>query len=321
MKNKLKSINLGPEPQPKPTPLFDPAKVFLGITPTGWCNSDDPFLDLTPPITYQHILSEMALTGFKGCQGSPKFPTDMDTLLYELGLRNLTICEPWVGTYFTIGDTEDTKKNFHDQLAFMKAVGGSKVIVVAELGGAVHQQPVFPLANKPVLNDAQWEALANGLNELGKIATDNEMLLCYHPHIGTAVEKLEEIEKLMKLTDPEHVKLLLDTGHLHYAGVDPLVVAGKFSSRIKHVHLKNIRESMLHESKHKKLSFIDSIKLGVFSVPGDKEGIIDFDGIFKKLSEDGYEGWLVVEAEQDPNKANPLKYAKIAQDYLANYMK
>lgn len=325
MENTLHANETGLEPspgwQPKPTALFDPAKVLLGITPTGWCNSDDPFLDLTPPIAYQQILSEMALTGFRGCQGSPKFPTDIAVLKYELGLRGLTICEPWVGTYFTIGDTGDTKKIFHEQLAFMKAIGGSKVIVVAELGGAVHQQPVFPLANKPVLDDAQWKALADGLNDLGRIATDNGMLLCYHPHIGTAVEKTEEIERLMESTDPGHVKLLLDTGHLYYAGIDPLSVAVKFADRIGHVHLKNVRESMLQESIHKKLSFIDSIKAGVFSVPGDAEGIIDFDSIFKTLSEAGYEGWLVVEAEQDPNKANPLKYAKMAQDYLVNYMK
>jgi inosose dehydratase len=301
--------------------LFDPKKVSLGITPTGWCNSDDPFIDLVPPIPYQQILSEMALTGFKGCQGAPKFPADINVLKDELSLRNLTICEPWVGTYFTIGDVEDTKKLFHQQLEFMKSIGGSNVIVVAELGGAVHQQPVFPLANKPILNNTQWKQLSDGLNGLGKIAADNGMLLCYHPHIGTGVEKLDEIERLMESTKPEFLKLLLDTGHLYYAGVDPLIIVEKFADRIKHVHLKNIREPLLKDSIHKKLSFLDSIKSGIFTVPGDEEGIIDFDTIFKKLAEAGYEGWLVVEAEQDPNKANTLKYAKIAQEYLANYMK
>lgn len=303
------------------TPLFDPSKVFLGITPTVWCNSDNPFIDLSPPIPFQQILSEMALTGFKGCQGSPKFPTDIEILKRELNLRDLTICEPWVGTYFTIGDKDDTRRIFKEQLDFMKEIGGSNIIVVAELGGAVHQQPVFPLTNKPIFTDAQWGALVQGLNELGKIAVKNNMLLCYHPHIGTGVQNFDEIQKLMKLTELEYVNLLLDTGHLYYADVHPVKVIDEFKDRIKHVHLKNIREDMLQQSKHTKMSFLDSIKSGIFTVPGDKEGIIDFDEIFVKLSRVGYEGWLVVEAEQDPNKANPLQYAKMAHEYLMKYMK
>jgi inosose dehydratase len=309
------------EQNSKPAPLFDPQKVFLGITPTGWCNSDDAFIDLVPPIPYQQILSEMALTGFKGCQGAPKFPSDITVLKEELAMRNLTICEPWVGTYFTIGDKEDTRKIFYQQMEYMKSIGGSNVIVVAELGGAVHQQPIYPLANKPILNDKQWELLSTGLNEIGKIATENGMLLCYHPHIGTAVETFDEIDRLMNSTNPEYLHLLLDTGHLYYAGVDPLQVAKKYATRIKHLHLKNIRQQKLQESKEQKLSFLDSIKSGIFTVPGDKEGIIDFDAVFKVLAANDYEGWLVVEAEQDPNKANPLKYAKIAQAFLSDYMK
>jgi len=305
----------------KSTAIFDPAKVFLGITPTGWSNSDDAFIDLKPPIPYQQILSEMALTGFKGCQDSPKFPTDINLLKAELAMRGLTICEPWVGTYLTIGDGSDTRDIFKQQLEFMKSIGGSNVIVVAELANAVHQQPIFPLTNKPILDDEKWKLLADGLNELGKLATDNDMRLCYHPHVGTCVENFEEIEKLMELTDPDLLKLLLDTGHLYYADVDPLTVTKKYAKRIGHVHLKNIRRKNLLDSKQKKLSFLDSIKAEVFTVPGDTNGAIDFDIIFKVLADADYNGWLVVEAEQDPNKANPLKYAKIAQAFLKNYMK
>ena len=302
-------------PSSKTNPLFDPQKVRLGITPTGWSNSDDPSIDLVPPIPYQQILSEMALSGFKGSQMSGKYPQDMEVLKKELALRDFTISEPWVGTYFTIDDDEDSQKIFHQQMKFMKEIGGT-TIVVAELGGAVHQQPVEPLTNRPIFSDDQWEKLTKGLNELGKEAYEAGMQLCYHPHVGTGVETLEDIDRLMAETNPKYLKLLLDTGHLYYAGVDPLVVTQKYADRIKHVHLKNIRKDVLDQSKKKGLSFLDSIRAGSFTVPGDKEGVIDFKPILEELAKADYEGWLVVEAEQDPNKANPLQYALMARNYL-----
>ncbi|MEM6611221.1 MAG: myo-inosose-2 dehydratase [Cyanobacteria bacterium P01_C01_bin.72] len=297
------------------SPLFDSQKVRLGITPTGWSNSDDPSIDLVPPIPYRQILSEMALAGYEGSQMSGKYPQDMKTLKRELELRDFTISEPWVGTYFTIDDAEDSKKIFHQQLEFMQEIDGN-TIVVAELGGAVHQQPVAPLPNRPIYSDEQWKKLTKGLNELGKEAYKAGMQLCYHPHVGTGVETLEDIDRLMAGTNPKYLKLLLDTGHLYYAGVDPLVVAKKYGDRIKHVHLKNIRQNVLKSSIAQGLSFLDSIRQGSFTVPGDKEGVIDFPPILTELAKANYEGWLVVEAEQDPNKANPLQYALMARNYL-----
>lgn len=302
-------------PPSNTTPIFDSEKVHLGITPTGWSNSDDPSIDLVPPIPYQQILSEMALSGFKGSQMSGKYPQDMKVLKRELELRDFTISEPWVGTYFTIGAYEDSKKIFRQQMEFMKEIGGT-TIVVAELGGAVHQQPIAPLPNRPIFSDEQWQALIKGLNELGKEADKAGMQLCYHPHVGTGVETLEDIDRLMEGTNPNYLKLLLDTGHLYYADVDPLVVTKKYAARIKHVHLKNIRQDVLEASKKKGLSFLDSIREGSFTVPGDKEGVINFKPILEELAKANYEGWLVVEAEQDPNKANPLQYARMARNYL-----
>ncbi|WP_392530922.1 myo-inosose-2 dehydratase [Nostoc sp. C117] len=298
------------------TPIFNPEKVHLGITPTGWSNGDDPTIDLDPPIRFEQILSEMALSGFQGSQTSGKYPEDIKVLKKELKLRNLTISEPWVGTEFTVGKKDETFKEFDKQLQFMKQIGGSTSIVVAELGNAVHQKPVAPLPNRPKFTDKQWQDMTEGLNELGSIAKKEGMQLCYHPHIGTGVENFADIDRLMANTDPENVKLLLDTGHLYYAGVDPLEVTKKYSDRIKHVHLKNIRQSVLDDSIEKGLSFLDSIRAGVFTVPGDTNGAINFKPILKELANAKYQGWLVVEAEQDPNKTNPLNNALIARSYL-----
>ena len=306
------------------TRLFDPEEVRLGITPTGWSNSDDLTIDLVPPIPYQQILSEMALSGFEGSQGAPKFPQDVAKLKEDLELRNLTISEPWVGTYFTMGTQQaqqDSEAIFQDQMAFMKNFD-SNIIVVAELGGAVHQQPIDPLKNRPEFTEDQWQALTEGLNKLGQEAAENGMVLCYHPHVGTGVETLDDINRLMAETNPAYLKLLLDTGHLYYAGVDPLEVTREYKERIKHVHLKNIRQEELDQAKAEGKSFLNAIRDGVFTVPGDETGTINFQPIFQELASANYQGWLMVEAEQDPNTTmadygmQPLDYALMARDYL-----
>ena len=308
------AVSLAADSAPS-TSLFDAGQVRVGITPTGWSNSDDPSIDLNPPIGYRQILSEMALAGYEGTQMSGKFPADLDTLKQELALRDLTISEPWVGTYFSIGDVEDSMAAFEKQLSFMRSLGQT-TIVVAELGGAVHQQPVAPLPNRPIFSDDQWEQVLKGLNDLGRRAKAAGMTLVYHPHVGTGIETLPDIRRLMEGTDPEGVRLLLDTGHLLYAGVDPLEVATTYADRIGHVHLKNIRPRALQKAVKQGSSFLDSIRQGVFTVPGDPEGSIAFEPIFKVLAAADYHGWLVVEAEQDPNKANPLEYARMARRFL-----
>jgi inosose dehydratase len=206
-----------------------------------------------------------------------------------------------------------TVESFRQQMAFIKEMGGSDV-VVAELGHAVHQQPVFVLANKPVFSEEQWSRMVEGLNRLGRMAAEDDMRLCYHHHMGTGVQTRSEVDRLMDDTDPEVVHLLLDTGHLFWAGDDPLDMARAYAGRIRHVHLKDIRRDVLERCMEQKMSFLESVMEGAFTVPGD--GVIDFEPIFRTLADAGYEGWLIVEAEQDPNKANPLEYAMKARSYL-----
>lgn len=292
--------------------LFDRDKVYLGITPTGWTNDDKP--GIGDDIPFEQCVSEMALAGFEGCSVGHKYPKDPGVLKRELDLRGLRVSEPWASTYFTVEEMEDrTVESFREQMAFIKEMGGSDV-VVAELGHAVHQQPVFVLANKPVFSDEQWGRMVEGLNRLGRMAAEDDMRLCYHHHMGTGVQTRSEVDRLMNDTDPEVVHLLLDTGHLYWAGDDPLDMARAHAGRIRHVHLKDIRQDILGRCMERKMSFLESVMEGAFTVPGD--GVIDFEPIFRTLADAGYEGWLVVEAEQDPHKANPLEYAKKARSYL-----
>ena len=292
--------------------MFDRDKVLLGITPTGWTNDDMP--GLGEYIPFEQCVSEMALAGFEGCSVGHKFPTDTEVLKAELELRGLRVSEPWASTFFTANEMErQTYELFDRQMRFIKEMGGTD-IVLAELGQAVHQQPVAVLPNKPVFTDEQWDALVEGLHNLGRRAVENGMRICYHHHMGTGVQYRSEVDRLMSSTDPELVNLLLDTGHLYWAGDDPLDMTRAYADRIKHVHLKDIRQEILEESTRLGRSFLESVVAGVFTVPGD--GVIDFEPIFQVLADHNYEGWLIVEAEQDAAKAEPLLYAKKARAYL-----
>jgi inosose dehydratase len=247
-----------------------------------------------------------------------KYPSDPELLAPALALRGLRVSEPWVGTYFAANAMEEqTLQTFDRQMAFIKRMGGS-VIVVAELTGSAHQQPVALLPNQARFCDEQWCRLTGGLNRIGGIAAQNGMTLVYHHHAGTGVQSRAEIDRLMASTDPELVGLLLDTGHCYYAGVDPLEVARDYATRIRHVHLKDIRQPVLEASIRLGRSFLDSIRAGVFTVPGD--GVIDFKPIFGALAGGRYKGWLLVEAEQDPEQAHPLTYAIKARRYLRDVL-
>ncbi|MGY9047434.1 inosose dehydratase [Puniceibacterium antarcticum] len=292
--------------------MFDPEKVLVGITPTGWTNDDYP--SLGDDISFGQCVTEMALAGYAGCSVGHKFPKDPEVLERELSQRGLRVSEPWSSTFFTVNNMhERTIESFRTSMAFIKRMGGTSV-VVAELGHAVHQQPVPPIANKPHFDAAQWMALTKGLNDLGRIAAEADMRLCYHHHMGTGVMTRPEVDRLMAETDAEVVHLLLDTGHLYWAGDDPLDMARAYADRIRHVHLKDIRRDVMDRCNATNRTFIESVMDGVFTVPGD--GTIDFAPIFQTLADADYAGWLMVEAEQDPAKANPLKYARMARAYI-----
>jgi inosose dehydratase len=294
--------------------LFPAGSIRFGVTPTLWANDDFPDIDIGIP--FGQIVSEMALAGFAGTSRGGKYPQDPKILKAELDLRGLVISEPWVSTYFTIQDMhEATVRNFDREIDFLLAMGSGDM-VLAELGGAVHQQPVALLPNSPKFSDTQWKLLGDGLNKLGAKARRHNIKMCYHHHMGTGVMSMADVHRLASVTDSDLVSICLDTGHLHFAGGDCMEFIETFSGRIKHVHLKNVRQPVMDRVYAENLSFKDAIKEGVFTVQGDKEGCLDFEAILRSLAAKRFEGWMVVEAEQDPAKAVPLKYAMMARQYL-----
>lgn len=288
------------------------SKVKLGIAPIAWTNDDMP--DLGKENTFAQCVSEMALAGFTGCEVGGKYPRDLNVLKKALKLRGMSIASAWFSSFLTSKPLQETVEAFIEHRDFLHAMG-AKVVVVSEQGNSVQGQlstPVF--AGKPYYTDEQWKVVVEGLNKLGELAKEKGMKLVYHHHMGTGVQTEAEIDKLMELTDPNLVYLLYDTGHLVCSGEDHLKILKKHINRIKHVHLKDVRANLVAKVKAENISFLDGVRLGMFTVPGD--GNIDFVPVFKILQDENYEGWFIVEAEQDPAKADPLEYAQIARKYI-----
>jgi inosose dehydratase len=297
--------------------MFTPGTIRLAAVPNAWLNDDLP--QLGAGTTFEQIVSEMALAGYEGTELGSTYPTDGATLHRELERRGLAASGAWVSTWFTAagGAYEQTLERFVRQLPYFEAIG-VRDIYVAEVTGAVHQQPVPALANRPVFDDARWAALARGLGELGRLCNGNGLRLNYHHHTGTAVQDNADVARLMAITSPAEVWLLLDTAHIAVGGGDPLALARDHVERIGHVHLKQVREPMLHKMRDDGLSFWDALGQGIFTVPGDPEGMLDLEPVLRVLAEGGYRGWLAVEAEQDPARANPLEMYRMARRWLAD---
>lgn len=285
--------------------------VKLAIAPIGWTNDDLP--ELGGEISFEQCVSEMALAGFQGSEVGNKYPKDPSVLNKALKLRGLTICNAWFSSFLTTKPLKEVEKDFIAHRDFLYAVG-ARVIGAAEQGNSIQGKPLPIFDAKPVYTKDQWKMVADGLNRLGQLAQEKGMQLTYHHHMGTGVQTAEEIDTLMEMTEPGLCDLLYDTGHLVFAGEDHLAVLKKWAPRIKHVHLKDVRPDVVARAKKEKWSFLQAVKAGAFTVPGD--GAIDFVPVFDALKKANYAGWWVVEAEQDPAKANPFEYAVKARSYI-----
>ncbi|MBO0993221.1 myo-inosose-2 dehydratase [Bacillus sp. SD088] len=292
--------------------MFKQDAVKLGIAPIGWTNDDLP--ELGSENTFEQCISEMALAGFSGTEVGTKYPRDTDKLKKALSLRNIEIASAWFSAFLTTQSLEQVKQEFILHRDFLAEMG-AKVIVVSEQGHSIQKEDLPLFENKPVFTEEDWTKLVSGLHELGRLAKEKGMDIVFHHHMGTGVQTTEEINRLMEQTDSELISLLYDTGHLYLSGEDPVEVLKHHLPRIKHVHLKDVRSDVAKKTHEEHLCFLDAVKLGVFTVPGD--GAFDFTPVFHVLANSDYKGWMLVEAEQDPAKANPFEYAKMARTYIA----
>lgn len=288
------------------------SNIRVGCAPIAWVNDDMPALG--GETTYQQILSEVALAGYDGTEIGNKYPKDPQVLNKELQLRGIRIAAAWHGCLLTTEPYEVEERKFIDFCDYMAALGAD-CVNICEQGHSIQgmrDKSVFD--DKPYFTDEEWQRLADGLNRFGSIAKEKGLKLAYHHHMGTGVQTVEEIDRLMSMTDPDKLLLLVDNGHLLFAGENTAEVIGRYLNRIGHVHLKDIRPEIVAKAREEKLSFLDSILAGAFTVPGD--GLTDFAALMKPVVDSEYDGWFLVEAEQDPAIANPLEYAILARNYL-----
>lgn len=287
--------------------------IKLGIAPIAWTEDDMP--EMGAGNSFLQTISEIALSGYEGTEIGCQYPRNPAILNKEFGRRGISAITAWISTYINEKPMWWNERAFIDHMNFLKAIG-AKHINVSDQSYSIQHCWNTPVTNKYVLNDDEWDVLAKGLDHLGKIAVDNGMEIVYHHHMTTTVQRTNEIDRLMAMTDPKYVNLIFDTGHLTFSGEDPVDILDRHFDRIKHVHLKNVRGEALKKVRAENKSFLRSIPDGVFTVPGDPDGIVDFPAVFKILEEREYKGWLVVEAEQDPDIANPLDYAVMARNYI-----
>lgn len=292
--------------------MLQNSKNKIGIAPIGWTNDDMPALGRW--ISFEQCITEIAEAGYNGTEIGGKFPQEVGELKKQLKKQNLRIAGQWFSSYLCEKSYKKTENEFIQTLLFLQSIGG-KCINICELTRCLFasKDSMFGEA-KPVASANEWNALCTGLDSLGKVAKDYGIQLCFHHHMATIVQTLEETKRLMENTNPDYVSLCYDTGHFTFAGEDAVIAATTFASRIGHVHLKDIRPEKRKQAVDQGFWFRKAVLEGCFTVPGD--GCVDFPAVLNVLANNEYAGWLLVEAEQDPQKAPPLEYAKMARAYI-----
>ena len=289
--------------------------IKLGIAPIAWSNDDMP--ELGGETTLEQCLAEASKAGFTGIESGGKFPQNSKELLPKLKKENLKLCSGWYGAQLLKNTPNDEFKLMRQQLNLFKECK-APCMVFAEVTNSIQGDPKIPLSKRPKLSEDDWKLLITRINEISKMMLDEGMPLAYHHHMGTVIETENETKRLIENTN-DSVKLLIDTGHMLFAQGNSIKLAEDFSERLIHVHCKDIRKEVLEKSLKNDSTFRQAFLDGAFTVPGD--GCIDYKPFLKVLNRNNYKGWLVVEAEQDPLKANPFEYAKIGFNYLSKTAK
>ena len=331
-------------------------KIELGIAPIGWTNDDLP--DLGGNNTFEQCVSEIALAGFAGTEIGSKFPRDIAILRRALDIRGLRICNAWFGARFTTKPADVVIAEFIAHRDFLYAIGAKVIGAaevgdsVQGLPAPVFDaKPVYTddkwqavingfnrmadLAADRGMRLACHHHMGTGVQTVGEIdrfmdgVNENVWLLYDTGHIAYSLAQSRYADSGGNSSGDSSSDSSADSGGDTSGDsssdssadfsemLEPcLSLLRKYAGRIAHVHLKDVRPQVIKRVRDEKLSFLDGVRLGAFTVPGD--GALDFSPVFRVLKETGYEGWAVVEAEQDPEKANPLEYALLARKYICD---
>ena len=289
-------------------------KAKLGMSPIAWWNDD--LAELSDDVSLEECLRQSRSAGFTGMEMGRRFPNDPKVMLPILKAADVTLCGGWFSGLLVQGEIAADKDRIHPMIELFKAVN-APCIVYGEVGLSIQGDRSKPLSTKPKLDDGQMKTYGRKLTQFGDWCAEQGMPLSYHHHMAAVVETEPELDAFMNNSVPG-IPLLLDAGHLAFAGGDVLRAIDKHHKRINHVHVKDVRMDVINKLDRTKQSFLDAVALGAFTVPGD--GSLDFAAIVKRFALHGYEGWFVVEAEQDPKKNPPLKMAQVGHKELMRVM-
>lgn len=289
-------------------------KAKLGMSPIAWWNDD--LTDLSEDVSLEECLRQSRSAGFTGMEQGRRFPGTAGEMLPKLQAADVTLCGGWFSGTLSVEDLSANKDRIQPMVDLFKAVN-APCIVYGEIGRSIQGERHTPLATKPVLSDDEMKSYARRVTALGEYCAEQGMPMVYHHHMGAVVMYEQELDALMA-NSGEGLRLLLDAGHLHFARGNVLRAIDNHHARIAHVHTKDIRQGVLDALDWSRDSFLDAVIKGAFTVPGD--GSLDFGAIVQRLADYGYEGWFVVEAEQDPRANSPLRMAQVGHAELMRVM-
>ncbi|MFV0438833.1 MAG: myo-inosose-2 dehydratase [Desulfopila sp.] len=278
--------------------------VQIGINPLTWSNDDMRVLGEETPL--EVCLAESREAGYSGVELGSKFPRTAATLGPILQRFDRQLVSGWYSSNLLERDAGEEIAALAPHLDLLKELG-AKVMVYCEVTGAIHGQSRTPLSRRPRMREEQWQLFLPRLTEVADYLHSQGVAMAYHHHMGTVIQSAEDVRRLLAGTG-DNVGLLLDTGHLVYAGGNPLVLIRQWGKRINHVHCKDLRQAVYLDCLNRDLSFLDAVVNGAFTVPGD--GFLDYLQLTEELKRIGYRGWLVVEADQDPTVAPSLPFAR-----------
>ncbi|CAK7192837.1 Inosose dehydratase [Commensalibacter sp. Nvir] len=287
--------------------------IRIGAHAICWSNDDMP--ELGGHIPLETCLSEASQIGIQGMEMGNKFPKEANALQAVLGKYNLSLTSWWFSGALLLRTAREEFEAMRAQLDLLKAMN-CECVVYAETANTIQGRRDIGLSHRPIMVRSEWPEYFRKLDELSKLTLDYGIKLAFHHHMGTIIQSEDDIDRLMYSTS-ETVYLLLDTGHASWGGADPIRLANNYADRVAHIHTKDIREEVLTKARKENWPFLDGVLRGVFTVPGD--GTVDYVNFFKSFQ--NYSGWIVIEAEQDPDKANPLQYVTKGYNHLISTLK
>ena len=278
--------------------------ILYGTNPIAWSNDDDQTLGADIPL--ETCLRQASEIGFDGIEKGHKFPDEPQALKAALRPHGLELVSGWYSLQLLTRSVDEEKRALQPHLDLLKAMGCS-VLIACECSNAVHGDDGVAVNDRPQLDEAQWPVFAAALDAIARHCADQGVSLVYHHHMGTIIEAEADIDRLMAATGPA-TRLLLDAGHAYFGGGDPAALAQRHMARVGHIHAKNVRPDIMRQVREEGLSFLEGVRRGVFTVPGDPEGAVDFQPVLAAAAAHDYSGWLVIEAEQDPAVRDPVVY-------------